>query len=164
VFLIDSGGWTVTVWPDAGTASFAAAPHAEDHTARYGLPRVWPGRGLGVSAVDLPGLGLVLGEVMKTTAYLTARQEWHVENPGHAGHVSWGQGRLDDEDDFVYFTGPSGAPDGTVGYRPAPVFTLPLAEVRGLRVQVSSYLAAEPRTQVPGPRTAGARASTPSLR
>lgn len=62
--------WTVSV--DGGLALFSCAPWLEDHTADRVLPRLWPGRGFGVSDTDAPGLAAAVAETMKAPAYWTA--------------------------------------------------------------------------------------------
>jgi hypothetical protein len=131
--------WTVEVAGE--TASFRCAPSVEDHTAVCALPRVWAGRGIGLPEYDLSGFTAVVAEVMKTHAYWAARSR----GDGRGIAEQWSMPRRDDDDGFVYVTGPAGHPNGDAGYRPASVFTLALADVRGLRIRLSAYLESKQR-------------------
>lgn len=127
--------WTVEVSEDV--AIFSGAPQVEDHTAARGLPRVWPGFGLGLPEDELTGFLAALAEVMKTHAY------WHARSSRPAGPDEtdgWSVPRLDDEDGFVYLNGPAGKRNGRAGFSPASVFTLELADIRGLRIRLTAYL------------------------
>jgi hypothetical protein len=127
--------WTVEVSEDV--AIFSGAPQVEDHTAARGLPRVWPGRGLGLPESELQGFTAALAEVMKTHAY------WHARSRRPAGSSEadgWSVPRRDDDDGFVYITGPAGQRNGNAGYSPASVFSLDLAGIRGLRIRLTAYL------------------------
>ncbi|MET9002631.1 hypothetical protein [Amycolatopsis sp. Hca4] len=99
-------------------------------------PRVWSGRGLGLPEAELAGFAAQLRRVMKHEAYWIARDR-------HTGEAAvWSPGRYDDEDGFVYFTGPCSHSDPWPGYRPARAFTIALPRIRGLRIRVAAYLAA----------------------
>jgi hypothetical protein len=126
--------WTVEVSQE--TASFRCAPTVEDHTAVRALPRIWAGRGLGLPEYELAGFAAALAEVMKTHAYWAARARR--DGRGIAEH--WTVPRRDDDDGFVYVTGPADRRNSDAGYRPASVFTLELADVRGLRIRLAAYL------------------------
>ncbi|WP_326954091.1 hypothetical protein [Amycolatopsis sp. NBC_01286] len=121
--------WTVRT--EGTEAVFSCAPLVEDHTAARALPRVWAGRGLGVSDVDLSGLIAALGEVMKTPAY------WWSRPPGShhpEATMTWSQPRRDHDDGFVYLTGPCGYDTVEAGCRPVVSFSIELASVRDLRI------------------------------
>ncbi|WP_410626728.1 hypothetical protein [Amycolatopsis sp. cmx-8-4] len=126
--------WTVRT--EGTEAVFSCAPLVEDHTAARALPRVWAGRGLGVSDVDLSGLIASLGEVMKTPAY------WWSRTPGShhpEAATTWSRPRQDHDDGFVYLTGPCGRETGQPGYRPVVSFSIELASVRDLRIRLTAY-------------------------
>lgn len=133
----DMQRWSAEVSEESVT--FRCAPHLEDHTAASALPRVWPGRGLGISEIDLRGLTTAIAEVMKTNAYWRARHRAGTQD-GRGERTVWSVPRRDDEDGFVYLTGPCGHPTGEVGYRPAVAFDLLLPEIRGLRIRLTAYL------------------------
>lgn len=126
--------WSVSV--EAGVALFACAPSIEDHTAVRVLPRMWPGRGLGLAGTDVAGLLASVGEVMKTPLYWISRYEllrsWDAE--------PWTAARQDPDDGFVYVSGPCGQADGSVGYRPVYHLPVALADVRGLRIRLGAHL------------------------
>jgi hypothetical protein len=130
--------WTVEVSGEGAT--FSGAPRVEDHTAACALPRVWAGRGLGLPDDEVPGIASALKEVMKTHAYWTARHRHRGTQAGCGGADDWSVPRRDDNDGFVYITGPCGRWTGDVGYRPAAAFTLWLPTVRGLRIRLMAYL------------------------
>ncbi|MBE1496240.1 hypothetical protein H4696_003340 [Amycolatopsis lexingtonensis] len=48
--------------------------------------------------------------------------------------------RPDTEDGFVYVSGPCSSWENTAGYRPVYSFSVPLPDVRGLRIRLSAYL------------------------
>jgi len=126
------GLWAVEI--QGHEVIFRFSPPAENLTASGELPRVWPGRGLGVLDSSLPGLQAALGEVMKAPAYWRGRM---VNRPG----PGWGVPRRDAEDGFVYLTGPAGRPGPAAGYQAVSCFTVAVADVRDLRIRVSGYLA-----------------------
>ncbi|WP_034287997.1 hypothetical protein [Amycolatopsis benzoatilytica] len=133
--------WSVSV--DGFRAIFACAPWLEDPTADRVLPRLWPGRGLGVSDADTAGLAAAVAETMKAPSYWTA---------SHRGGRSWQEqpwsvARRDHDEGFVYFAGPCGEPEPTAGYRPAYHLPLALRDLRGLRIRLAAYLRA---ARVPG--------------
>ncbi|WIY06668.1 hypothetical protein QRX60_23500 [Amycolatopsis mongoliensis] len=111
---------------DDTDAVFTCAPSVEDHTAARVLPRVWPGRGLGLPKQDIPGFVAALGEVMKTRRYWQERQAKGT--------------RADPDDGFGYVSGPCSRWENTAGYRPVYSFSAPLPDVRGLRIRFSAYL------------------------
>lgn len=127
------GEWTAEIRNDQ--VVFRFSPPAEDPNAAVELPRVWPGRGLGVLERSLPGLRAALGEVMKAPAYWRGRA---ANRPG----PGWNAPRQDAEDGFVYLAGPAGAGGAAAGYRAVPCFTVAVADVRELRIRVTAYLAA----------------------
>ncbi|MBB1154666.1 hypothetical protein H4281_16110 [Amycolatopsis sp. DR6-1] len=126
--------WSVSV--DGSHAIFACAPWLEDHTADRVLPRLWPGRGLGVSDADAAGFAAAIAETMKAPNYWTAShaaaRAWQ-DQP-------WSPARRDHDDGFVYFAGPCGEPGVAAGYRPAYHLPLALRDLRGLRIRVAAYL------------------------
>ncbi|PKV97596.1 hypothetical protein ATK30_8582 [Amycolatopsis echigonensis] len=128
--------WTVSV--DGGLALFRCAPWLEDHTADRVLPRLWPGRGFGVSDTDAPGLAAAVAETMKAPAYWTAShrvgRRWQ-DQP-------WAPPRLDPDDRFLYLAGPCGKPDDTAGYRPAYHLPIALPDLRGLPIRLTAHLRA----------------------
>jgi hypothetical protein len=132
--------WTVQVSEDHAT--FSGAPGVEDHIAAQALPRVWAGRGLGLANTDLQGFAAALGEVMKTHLYQSARHR-HGTHAGRGSAEVWSVPRRDDDDGFVYFSGPCGEGNGQVGYRPAATFTIWLPDVRGLRIRPAAYLVSD---------------------
>jgi hypothetical protein len=146
IMIIVSGAamqrWTVQVCEDEAT--FSGAPEVEDHTAVQALPRVWAGRGLGLAKDDLHGFTAALAEVMKTHLYQSAWGRHGMRAGGGRGEV-WSIPRRDDDDGFVYVSGPCGKWSGQVGYRPAATFTMWLPDVRGLRIRLAAYLASDTR-------------------
>ncbi|MEV0066229.1 hypothetical protein [Amycolatopsis sp. NPDC050768] len=52
----------------------------------------------------------------------------------------WAEPHRDDEDGFVYLSGPCGETSEVVGYRPVYSFTIALADLRGLRIRLAAYL------------------------
>ncbi|MFD2472887.1 hypothetical protein [Amycolatopsis silviterrae] len=126
--------WSVSV--DGSRAIFACAPWLEDHTADRVLPRLWAGRGLGVSDADAAGFGAAIAEVMKAPSYWIAS---HAAGRGWQ-EQPWAVARRDQDDGFVYFAGPCGGDGGVVGYRPAYHLPLALRDLRGLRIRVAAYL------------------------
>jgi hypothetical protein len=136
--------WTVEVSEEGAT--FSGAPRVEDHTAARALPRVWAGRGLGLPDDEVPGLASALREVMNTHAYWTARHRHGGTQEGRGGADDWSVPRRDDDDGFVYITGPCGHWNGDAGYRPAAAFTLWLPDVRGLRIRLVGYLGLQSRS------------------
>jgi hypothetical protein len=132
------GRWTVSV--SAQYATFTGAPLVEDHTAAQALPRVWAGRGLGVHEDELAGFTSGLAEVMKTPPYWSAQARRRGEAANREHTEPWSVPRRDDDDGFVYTTGPTGRPGGDAGYRPATVFSLALTDVRSLRIRLAAYL------------------------
>ncbi|WP_284748257.1 hypothetical protein [Amycolatopsis sp. RTGN1] len=126
--------WAAEIQGDEVTFRFS--PPTEDLTAASELPRVWPGRGLGVLDTSLPGLRAALGEVMKAPAY------WHGRAASRPG-PGWAPPHRDGEDGFVYFTGPAGQAAPTAGYRAVLCFTVAVVDVRDLRIRVTGYLAAQ---------------------
>ncbi len=102
-------------------------------------PRVWSGRGLGLPEAELAEFAAQLRRVMKKDVYWIARAACPDRHAGDA--AVWSPGRYDDEDGFVYFTGPCTHGDLWPGYRPARAFTIALPRVRGLRIRVAAYLA-----------------------
>ncbi len=112
---------------------FRFSPPAENLTALGELPRVWPGRGLGVLDSALPGLRAALGEVMKTPGYWRGR----AADPSGPG---WGTPWRDVEDGFVYLTGPAGRAGPAAGYQAVTCFTVAVADIRDLRIRVTGYL------------------------
>jgi hypothetical protein len=107
---------------------------AEDPNAAVELPRVWPGRGLGVPESSLPGLRAALGEVMKAPAC------WRGRAATEAG-PGWREPRRDTEDGFVYLAGPAGRAGAAAGYQAVPCFSVAVADIRDLRIRVTAYLA-----------------------
>ncbi|WP_344854680.1 hypothetical protein [Amycolatopsis ultiminotia] len=126
--------WSVSI--ETGVAVFGCAPSIEDHTAARVLPRMWPGRGLGVTGTELSGLLASIAEVMKTPCYWIARREvsgaWDAQ--------PWEPARADPDDDFVYVPGPCGRIDGSAGYRPVYHLPVALADLRGLRIRLGAHL------------------------
>ncbi|MEV6872079.1 hypothetical protein [Amycolatopsis sp. NPDC051128] len=126
------GEWAAEIRDDE--VVFRFAPPAEDPDAAVELPRVWPGRGLGVLESALPGLRAALGEVMKTPRYWRGRA---ANRPG----PGWQAPTRDPEDGFVYLAGPAEARSTSAGYQAVPSFTVALADIRDLRIRVTAYLA-----------------------
>jgi hypothetical protein len=127
------GEWAAEIQDDE--VVFRFSPPAEDPNAAVELPRVWPGRGLGVLESSLPGLRAALAEVMRVPAY------WRgcaVTEPG----PGWQEPRPDAEDGFVYLAGPAGRGGASAGYRAVSCFTVAVADIRDLRIRVTAYLAA----------------------
>ncbi|WP_410676616.1 hypothetical protein [Amycolatopsis sp. cmx-4-68] len=120
-----------------GAVTFGCPVRTSDRT-----PRVWSGRGLGLPEEELPELAAQLRRVMKHETYWLARASCPDRRAGDAAR--WSPGRYDDEDGFVYFAGPCADSDPWPGYRPSAAFTIALPHVRGLRIRVAAYLAAEP--------------------
>ncbi|WP_406635299.1 hypothetical protein [Amycolatopsis sp. WGS_07] len=126
--------WAVTI--DGDLAVFRCAPRSEEPSAVRVLPRMWPGRGLGVSDADVRGLAAAVAEAMRRPGYWIARRRagrpWE-EQP-------WGAAHWDAEEGFVYVSGPCGIPGGAVGYRPVYRFPVALRDLRGLRIRLAAYL------------------------
>ncbi|MEV6902760.1 hypothetical protein [Amycolatopsis sp. NPDC051372] len=129
----DMRRWTVRLCEDV--AVFACTPLVEDHTAARALPRSWDGRGLGLPEHDVAGFAAALGEIMKTPLF------WRAYRGAARGPEQlWAEPHRDDEDGFVYLSGPCGETSEVVGYRPVYSFTLALADLRGLRIRLAAYL------------------------
>ncbi|MFB9927981.1 hypothetical protein ACFORO_19820 [Amycolatopsis halotolerans] len=122
--------WAVAI--DGDLAAFRCASRSEPLV----LPRMWPGRGLGVRDADVRGLAAAVSEAMKTPGYWLARRRagcpWE-EQP-------WGAAHRDAEEGFVYVPGPCGTPGDAVGYRPACRFPVALRDLRGLRIRLAACL------------------------
>jgi hypothetical protein len=133
--------WTVEVSRE--DATFNGVSHIDDHTAVRGLPRVWPGHGLGLHEGDLAGFTAALAEVMKTPAYWQARSRHGAGGlTGRGGAEDWSVPHRDADDDFVYLLGPGEYRAAEIGFRPAATFTVALPDVRGLRIRLTAYLLA----------------------
>lgn len=126
--------WSVSI--DGPRAIFACAPSLEDPTADRVLPRVWPGRGLGVSGPDVAGFAAAVAETMKAPRYWIAS---HAAVRGWQDQP-WSLARRDHDDGFVYFAGPCGGLEPTAGYQPAYHLPLALPDLRGLRIRLAHYL------------------------
>ncbi|GAA1033376.1 MULTISPECIES: hypothetical protein [Amycolatopsis] len=128
--------WAVTI--DNDLAAFRCAPRSEGPPDVRVLPRVWPGRGLGVSEADVRGLAAAVAEAMKTPGYWIARRRagrpWE-DQP-------WGSVHRDAEEGFVYVSGPCGIRGGSAGYRPVSRFPVALQDLRGLRIRLTDCLQA----------------------
>jgi len=109
-----------------------------ENPAPHELPRVWSGHGLALPVADLPGFTAVLSEVMKSSAYWTARARCPDPRAGDAG--VWTVPRYDEEDGFLYLKGPCGPDTSLPGYRPVSAFAIALPHVRGLRIRATAYL------------------------
>jgi hypothetical protein len=108
----------------------------------YRTPRVWSGHGLGLPEDDLPGFVAQLARVMTHRPYWAARAACQDRRAGDA--LQWSPGHYDDEDGFVYFTGPCTHADRLSGYHPTATFTIALPYIRGLRIRLAAYLAGRP--------------------
>nr|WP_239071976.1 hypothetical protein [Amycolatopsis sp. SID8362] len=143
--------WSVSVEGDH--ALFSCAPWLEGSAAGV-LPRIWPGRGMGVSDVDGQGLLAAVAETMKTPRYWIASRQ----QAGAWQDQPWGVARQDPDDGFVYLTGPCGEPDGSAGYRPTRQLPIALWTLRGLRIRLAVFLRATtvtpPSTRHPASRLA----------
>ncbi|QYN26447.1 hypothetical protein K1T34_42350 [Amycolatopsis sp. DSM 110486] len=124
--------WAVTM--TAEDAIFTCA--AGDDSEAWSLPRVWPGRGLGLPSAEVPAFTAAVGEVMKTPLYWRAR----FARPERAHAQAWAAPKVDAEDDFTYVSGPCGRDDQAVGYQPVARVVIALADLRGLRVRLAAHL------------------------
>jgi hypothetical protein len=132
-------GWVAEVSGDAATFTVPAQRHEGEPAGRW-LPRVWHGRGLGLREDHLPGFRAAVAEVMSRPQYW--REYWRARMfPVGERAGDWSPVRYDPDDDFTYIAGPCGRYRNEPGYRPTPNVEIPLRDLRGLRIRISSYLA-----------------------
>ncbi|MEA5360899.1 hypothetical protein VA596_15230 [Amycolatopsis sp., V23-08] len=128
--------WTITASGDTATFTHAS-------TGGYWAPRVWSGRGLAMAEAELAAFDKALGEVLKLPVYWLARARRADSGAGDA--TVWSEPRYEADDEFVYITGPCRTVEPAAGYRPAPTFAVDLVHLRGLRIRVAAYRAAQGR-------------------
>ncbi|MFD5089905.1 hypothetical protein ACFWMR_04850 [Amycolatopsis thailandensis] len=153
---------TITTWEmdrwhagvSAGAVTFGYAADDGEPNAAYHLPRVWPGRGLAISATALESFRAALVEVMKQPSCL--RTDIRDDDGSELWSVPW----LDPDEEFVFITGPCLYGDAAVGYRPAHAFMILLPHLRGLHARVATYFRAGP----PGPESPGCGIPATSIR
>jgi hypothetical protein len=129
--------WTVELTETDALFSYAAL--AEGQVTPVALPRVWPGRGLGLPAHELAGFVAALVEIMKTPRFWHA---WHLlgSRASRGGELVWAMAFYDPDDEFVYVGGPCGRRDDSVDYHAVHTFSVALADVRALRIRLTAYL------------------------
>lgn len=93
------------------------------------LPRVWPGRGLVLPAMAVPGLTAALAAVLPTAHDATAAA-------GHRAAENWARPRLDPRDRYVYLDGPVARWNGGLTYQPTCVLTLARTDLEGLHTRL----------------------------
>lgn len=131
--------WSVEV--TSSTARFSL-PTMFD---QFGIPylRVWPGHGFGVATNRLDGFYTALAEVMKKPVYWQRRSDAAVPAQGAEGR--WSAPLWDEDDRFVYLSGPAGPGKSGFGYLPHAEVELDLDDLRCLRIRIASYLAEQLR-------------------
>ncbi|WP_329066233.1 hypothetical protein [Amycolatopsis sp. NBC_01480] len=122
--------------PEVGDAEVAFACPSLPGAPADALPRVWPGRGLGLPETDVPGLVTALGTVMATPQFWRARRS----GAGRGSEQIWSVPHTDPADGFLYVVGPCGRWNNTAGYRPVHSFAIPLGDVGGLRSRLAAHL------------------------
>ncbi|CAM3316423.1 hypothetical protein KIPE111705_01780 [Kibdelosporangium persicum] len=130
--------WTITAAGDVLTFTYAADGR------RHSFPRVWNGRGLGVTEADLPAFTRALAQVPGSENVIPSQDDRTGET-----RPSWSQPRYDQDESFVYITGPCHLPRPLPGYAPTSTFTIDIRHIAALRARLTAFLRTREKTLSP---------------
>ncbi|SMD26551.1 hypothetical protein [Kibdelosporangium aridum] len=120
--------WTITVAGDIVSFDYTGSD-------RYSVPRVWAGRGLGITQADLPEFVQALAKVPDYESLVPSQ-----DDRAEGNEPTWSKPRYDPDEAFVYVTGPCQLPVPLPGYAPTSTFTIKLRHVAALRARLTAYL------------------------
>lgn len=130
--------WTITAVGDVLTFTYTADGR------RHSLPRVWDGRGLGITEADLPAFTRALAQVPPSENVVPSQHD-RTEDIRPA----WSKPRYDPDESFVYITGPCHLPRPLPGYAQTTTFTIDNRHIPALRARLTAFLRAREQTLSP---------------